>query len=316
MKRYDIITFGSASEDVFVFSKKFFDKNLCFPVGDKIEMDKIISRSGGGGVNTATTFAMQGFKVAYCGNIGKDYAGFSILSDLQKNKISEQFLKFSDSRTTNHSVILSKKKKGKAILVYRDASNYLPKGFNLRKMRAGWFYLAPLGGEFAKTTKKIIDFANKKKIKIAFNPSKEQIKKFKKDIKNWLPKIDVLLPNEREAKMLFGDYKKAEDLFRKIKPYLNGIIVTGDNKKSIAFDGKNIYRAEGLKVTIADKTGSGDAFDSGFISSLIKTNNIKKSLQFATANAAACVQDFGAKEGLLKKRQKYKKVKVTISKLT
>ncbi len=315
MNKYDIITFGSASEDVFVFSKEFFNKKLCFPLGDKIEMDKIIIRSGGGGVNTATTFAMQGLKTAYCGSVGKDYVGFSILLDLKKFQISTEFLESLDKKITNHSVILSKQEEGKVILVYRDASNYLSKNFDLRKMRADWFYLAPLGGEFAKKTKEIINFANRNKIKIAFNPSKEQIKEFKKRIKDWLPKIDVLLPNEKEAKMLFGNYKKPEELFRKIKPYLKGVIITGEGENSIAFDGKNIYRAKGLKTRVADKTGSGDAFDSGFISSLIKTNSIEKSLQFATANASACVKEWGAKEGLLKKGQKYQKVIVKKSKL-
>jgi len=315
MNKYDIITFGSASEDVFVFSKEFFNKKLCFPLGDKIEMDKIIIRSGGGGVNTAATFAMQGLKTAYCGSVGKDYAGFSILLDLKKFQISTEFLESLDKKITNHSVILSKQEEGKVILVYRDASNYLSKNFHLKEMRADWFYLAPLGGEFAKKTKEIINFANRNKIKIAFNPSKEQIKEFKKRIKDWMPKIDVLLPNEKEAKMLFGNYKKPEELFRKIKPYLKGIIITGQGEEAVAFDGKNIYRAKGLKAKVADKTGSGDAFDSGFISSFIKTNNIEKSLQFATANATACVQKWGAKEGLLKKAQKYQKVKVIKTRL-
>ena len=108
MKKYEIITFGSASEDVFVFSKKFLNKKLCFPLGDKIEMDKIIIRTGGGGVNTATTFALQGLNTAYCGSVGKDYAGFSILLDLKRFSISTEFLESLDKKITNHSVIFSK----------------------------------------------------------------------------------------------------------------------------------------------------------------------------------------------------------------
>jgi len=278
-------------------------------------MDKIIIRTGGGGVNTATTFALQGLNTAYCGSVGKDYAGFSILLDLKRFSISTEFLESLDKKITNHSVIFSKREKGKAILVYRDASNCLPTGFDLKKMHADWFYLAPLGGEFAKKAKEIINFAKLHKIKIAFNPGKEQIKALKKDIRSWLPKIDVLLPNEKEAKMLFGNYKKPEELFRKIKPYLKGIIITGDGEKSVAFDGKNIYQTIGLKAKVADKTGAGDAFDSGFISVFIRTGNIEKALQFATANAAACVQKFGAKNGLLKKEQKYQKVNVKVARL-
>ena len=104
-------------------------------------------------------------------------------------------------------------------------------------------------------------------------------------------------------------------MFRKIKPYFKGLIVTAEKRRLIAFDGNNIYKGEENKTKVADLTGAGDAFGSGFVSTFIKTNNIEKSLQFASANAAACVQKWGAKEGLLKKGQKYQKVKVKVSKL-
>ena len=315
MDKYDIITFGSASKDLFLFSKEFSKKNFCFAIDDKIEADDIIIHSGGGGTNVATTFSLQGLKTAYYGSVGKDYAGFSILLDLKRFGISTEFLNSLKNKTTNHSVILSQKEKGKTILVYRGASNYLPENFDLKKLKTDWFYLAPLGGQYSKKVREIITFAKFHKIKIALNPSKTQIKELKKDIKNWLPNIDVILPNEREAKMLFGDYKKPEELFKKIKPYLKGVLVTADGEESIAFDGKNIYRAKGLKAKIADKTGAGDAFSSGFVSGLIKTDNIVEALQLASANSANCVQKWGAKEGLLKKDDKYTKVKVIKTKL-
>ena len=65
---YDIITFGSASQDVFLKSKKFLPvlgkifatgKGICLPLGSKIEIGDIFFTSGGGGTNTAATFANQ-----------------------------------------------------------------------------------------------------------------------------------------------------------------------------------------------------------------------------------------------------------------
>jgi len=309
MQKYDVITFGSASEDIFIFSKEFFDQKLCFPLGDKIEMDKMIIRTGGGGTNTAATFALQGLKVAFCGSVGKDYAGFSVLLDLRKHKISTEFLSSLKNKTTNHSIILSKKEKGKVILVYRDASNYVPKNFNLNKLKANWFYLAPFAGEGAKRTKQIIDFAYKNKIKVAFNPGKRQIELYKKSIKTLLPKIDVFLTNERETKMLFGN-RKTEDIFLEIKPFLKGLFVTGGEHGLMAFDGKFIYKGEILRSKITDFTGAGDSFGSGLVAKLIDKKNIIEAIQFGGANTAACVKKWGAKDGLLKKGQKYRKIKI------
>ncbi len=315
MNKYDVVTFGSASKDLFLFSKEFSKKSFCFQDDEKTEIDDLFVHTGGGGTNVAGTFALQGLKTAYCGSVGKDYAGFSILLELKMFGIKTEFLNSIQGKATNYSVILSQKEKGKTILVYRGASNYLPENFDLKRLKSDWFYLAPLGGEYSKKLREIITFAKYHKIKIAFNPSKTQIKELKKDIKNWLPDIDVLLPNEREAKMLFNDYKKPEELFRRIKPYLKGIIVTADGEESIAFDGKNIYRAKALKAKIADKTGAGDAFSSGFVSGLIKTGDIASALQLASANSASCVSKWGAKEGLLGKDDKYLKVKVIKTKL-
>jgi len=309
MNKYDVITFGSASEDIFIFSKEFFDKKFCFPLGDKIEVEKLVIRTGGGGTNAAATFALQDLKTAFCGSVGKDYAGFSVLLDLRRYKISTEFLSSLAGKTTNHSVILSKKEKGKVILVYRDASNYVPKNFNLNKLRADWFYLAPLSGEGARKTKQIIDFAYKNKIRVAFNPGKEQIELDKKDITKILPKIDVLLTNKKETELIFGR-QKIEDIFRQIKPYLKGLFVTGGGPGLMAFDGRFVYKGEALRSKIADLTGAGDAFGSGLVTGLIKKMGVGEAIQLGSANTAACVSQWGAKNGLLKAGQKYRKIKI------
>jgi len=311
MEKFDIITFGSASEDIFITSKDFFRRNLCFPVGEKIEIDQILIRTGGGGTNTAATFSLQGFKTAFCGCVGKDYAGFLVLMDLKRFGISSEFVYSFENKTTNHSVILSEQEKGRTILVYRDASNYPPKNFNLNKLKTSWFYLAPLGGRFARNSKKIINFAKKNKIKVALNPSKLQIALLKNEIYKLLPKIDVLLVNEQEARMLFGSYKNEQTLFQKLRKYVSGyLIITKGNKGSVVLDGKNIFKAGIIKVKVQDRTGAGDAYGSGFVAGIIKRNDPIFAIQLATANSAACLEQWGAKEGLLKGNQKFPKIKV------
>ena len=316
MKKFDIITFGSASEDIFITSKDFFKKRLCFPVGEKIEIDQILIRTGGGGTNTAATFSLQGFNTAYCGCIGKDYAGFLILMDLKRFGINTNFVETLKNKTTNHSVILSEKEKGRVILVYREASKFLSKSFNLEKLKASWYYLAPLSGQFAKNTLKIIKFAKKNRIKVVINPSKEQINLLKGKKLDWLKLIDVLIVNETEVKLLFGGYKNERNLFKKLKEKIGGyLIITKGKKGSIVFDGKNIFKAGIIKVKVQDRTGAGDAYGAGFVAGIIKRKDPIFAIRLATANSAACLEQWGAKEGLLKGRQRYSKVKINNLKL-
>jgi sugar/nucleoside kinase (ribokinase family) len=308
--KYDIITFGSASEDIFVFSKKFFNKKLCFSLGDKVEMDKILIHTGGGGTNTATTFALQGLKTAYCGSVGEDYAGFSVLLALKKFGIATEHLYNLKNKTTNHSVILSKKEEGRTILVYREASNFLPDNFSLKKLKANWFYIAPLGKNLAKKTKEIIEYAKSHNIKIALNPSKEQIKIIKKDLNSYLEKIDVLIINDIEKELLFGK-KPLEKIIKEIDNFFNGILVTGNEKYINFSDGNYLYKIAIMKPKkISDKTGAGDALGSGLVAGLINNNNLEKAIQLAYANTTSCLKEWGAKEGLLKKGEGYEKVKI------
>lgn len=64
--KYDIITIGSASRDVFLNSPDFKIVNngegatgqtINLPLGSKLEVKKIIFATGGSGTNTAVTFA-------------------------------------------------------------------------------------------------------------------------------------------------------------------------------------------------------------------------------------------------------------------
>jgi len=304
--KYKVITFGSASRDIFVFSKEFFNKKLCFSIGDKVETDKILIHTGGGGTNTAATFASQGIKTAYCGSVGNDYAGQTIAIELKKFGVSTKFLNFIN-KTTNHSVVLSKKEQGRVILIHRDASNYVPKTFSYKKLKAKWFYLAPLSGECAKKTKNILNYAKKHKIKIALNPSKEQIKLFKKDIKNVLSKTDIFIINDRERKLLFGN-RTIRQLFKELK--YDGIFATGNDKEMYFFNKENLYKIKFSKHKITDMTGAGDAGGAGLVAGLIRYKNIEKAIQLSYGNIVGCMQEWGAKQGLLKKGERYKKIKV------
>src|SRR5688572_982697 len=94
---YDIITFGSATQDIIVKPRHVtmlkYEKgsetsqDVCFPLGSKIEVDEIQFLSGGGGTNVAATFALQGFKTGFCGMVGSDMTGEKLLTELKGLKI-------------------------------------------------------------------------------------------------------------------------------------------------------------------------------------------------------------------------------------
>ena len=78
----------------------------------------------------------------------------------------------------------------------------------------------------------------------------------------------------------------------------------------VASDGKHLWRAPSLGSRVKEKTGAGDAFGSGFLSGFMKEGKVSYGLQLGIANATSCIQEVGAKEGLLKEGGSWEKVEV------
>ena len=319
---FDVITFGSAAQDIFlrlnkkqvIVGKKFTaGKGVCFDLGSKVDADEIYFYCGGGGINTSATFAKQGLKTAYCGAIGKDLAGEEIIKDLNNRGVAVDFVK-EKGKPTNHSIIFNLSQKDRTIIAYRGASELLAReDIPWDKMGSRWFYLAPLSGLACETSKSIINFAKEKEIKIAFNPGTFQISLPGKILSEILSKIDILILNQEEASFLTKiPFIKEKEIFEKIDKMCPGIaIMTKGAKGVVASDGRYFYSANVLKTKVVDKTGAGDSFGAGFVSGFIKANgDIGYAMQLGIANSASCLQQWGAKNGLLGEGDNWEKVKI------
>ena len=97
------------------------------PVGSKVEVDNMQFYIGGGGTNSAATFALQGFKTAYMGVIGNDISGREIMQELKKLKINTSLTATTNKKATNHSVVILAESHDRTILAYRGASDLLDK---------------------------------------------------------------------------------------------------------------------------------------------------------------------------------------------
>ncbi|MBI2625183.1 MAG: carbohydrate kinase family protein [Candidatus Nealsonbacteria bacterium] len=322
MKEYDIITFGSATRDNFLFlkrldvakTKRFIaGKAYCFPAGAKIEVEKFIFSTGGGGANTASTFANQGFRVAYCGMVGGDIGGKLIIEELQKNGVETPIVKVSKEKQTDYSFIITAPIVDRTILVHHGASgSFAFKDMPLSEVKkASWWYLAPLSGKLCRDTEKLVKFAKRQGIKVAINPGSCQLSR-PKMIKRILNMVDVVILNQEEASLLTKvPYSKETEVFRVLDKLVNGItIMTKGPNGVVVSDGRYLYYANSSTVKVVDRTGAGDAFASGFVSGFIRRGSVPYSIQLGIANAVSCIRTVGAREGLLKKDQKWQRVRV------
>jgi len=312
---FDIITFGSATRDNFLKLKKGSfkvskskefpsGKSLSFSYGSKIDVESVKVFTGGGGTNTAATFASQKLKVACITKIGDDKRGEAVLEDLKEKRISTKFIIKDKNFSTDYSSIVSIPGRERTIFVHHGASREL-NGYEIdwKKVKTKWFYIAPMHGKSVEVFDEIIDYAIEKNIKVAINPGNTQINLGIKKLKPLLSNVDILVLNLEEASLLAKlPIKKEKEILKKLTELVKGIcVITKGREGVIACDGKYLYEAGIPKSSFVENTGAGDAFSSGFVSGMIHFKNVIEALQLGTANATSCIQELGAKNGLLKK---------------
>ena len=332
---FDIITFGSATRDVLVkpkqvsvlkYEKTTATSQVCFPFGSKIDVDDMQFNSGGGGTNTAATFAMQGFKTAFCGTVGTDLAGQEIINELKKLGVNTSLVGKTNKKITNHSMVILGQGNERTILAYRGASELMDeKTIPWGKLKTKWLYLAPLSGLFClprsesadSTTgatslfENILDFARENNIKVAVNPGIAQLSL--PHFADIAKKISVLILNQEEASFLTKiPFQHEKEIFAAIGRMCPGIVIMTKGAEGVLVsDGKHMYSAVPPKERkVVDTTGAGDAFASGFLSEFMRSANIEASIQLGMGNSVGNLSEIGAKTGLLKKGQEFVRVEV------
>ncbi len=320
---YDVITFGSATRDAFFYSpdfkilenKEFLSgKALAMDLGSKVEIDNVVFTTGGGGTNTAVSFAGLGFETICVAQIGEDLSGKYIIEELKENGVDTSFVMKDGKEKTAYSVILSSKYEGRTILVYRGASSHInPEKIDWDKLKAKWFYIASTNGNF-ELLNKIFEQAQENNTKIAFNPGSKEIKD--EQLKPLLNKTDILILNQEEAASLIGENtEKEKEILNKLDSLVpNVVVMTRGNKGVRVADNRIIYNAPSLGGEGIERTGAGDAFGSGFVSGMILKNDISYAIQLGSANATSVIQKIGAKNGLLNKKDLNNFEKVEVNK--
>lgn len=311
---FDVITIGSATRDVFMRSKNIrlvkdasfsTGEAECFALGSKIDIEDIWFETGGGATNTAVGFARQGLKTAFVGRIGHaDARGQEILKTIERERIETSLVVRDRRRMTAYSVILLTERGERTVLIYRGASaNFRVAELPLKRMLAKWYYVTALGGDRS-VLRAIFRRAAGTKAQIAWNPGVAELAWGYEKLLPFFRQCGAIFLNREEAsRLLRVDYARDRMVFQKLCFALPGlVVVTEGTKGAIVCDNNRRYESATHDIEVVDTTGAGDAFGCGFIGSYIRTQgNIKRSLQFATANAESVLGKVGAKDGLLRR---------------
>lgn len=319
------ICVGALVQDVFLSNSealapvgvgnKWFER---LELGGKFDVNKINFSTGGGASNAGTTFARQGHKVMALGIVGHDPAGEYVLTELDRERISTEFVSNTKEYNTGYSMILLAPNGERTILTYRGASTYYElkhlKFEEATRQKADWLYVTSLNGQMD-ALKKLFLLAKAKGMMVAFNPGKNELKQ-KKEMLNLLPMVDLLLTNKEEMAQIVPGETSRQMLMNAIKLVPIASITNGARGAFVS-DGKIIVKA-GLYDNLrrpADRTGAGDAFGSGLAVKLAEGKSLKQAVHFASANSSEVCQAIGAKTNILRAGARIHAMELEVSKL-
>lgn len=303
-----IVSLGSALQDIYMIDHDdlvpteigdaaIFGKVL---LGSKVDIDRISYEVGGGGVNSAITFARHGHEAIFMGNIAHDPAGAAVIKVLAQESIDDSYVNFLGRKTTGTSVVLLDDNSGeRTILTYRGASEQFG-NFNeadLNLIQPDWLYATTLRGDMD-TLLRFFKKAEELGVKVMFNPGVKELEQIDY-LTNMLKYVDILNVNKEEAAKIVPGITMTELLYH-LNNYVGTVIITDGAMGGIAGNGHEIYRFgiyEDKKVK--DATGAGDAFGSGFLAALAAGKPFKSALVFASANSTSVVSRLGANKGIL-----------------
>ena len=312
--KFDVITIGTATRDVFIKSDNFHvdpdhhvlgGKGLVMPLGAKIEVPEIFFSTGGGATNAAVTFARQGKKTGCIAVIGSDDSAHAVLNDLKKEKVYTGLI-HQEKDATAFSLLIEPASGERTALVHRGVSEHLKvSAIAWPQLTAKWFYISSLAGNVV-LLKRILSFALANHIKVAYNSGGKELSQ-REALVPLLKYVDVLIVNREEAALITGvAFEKEKEIFQVWDKMSPGINVMTDGRNGLwVSDGSSLHQAGIYKEKkMVDRTGAGDAFGSGFVASLIDyPKDITRAIRLGSANATAKVEGMGAKHGLLTKSE-------------
>jgi ribokinase len=300
-----IVTIGKATQDVFLKATKAFEpqehKGVLYeqlPLGQKLDLDDVISTTGGNVTNAAVTFARQGLHSRYVWALGTEFASHAVLTDLDNEGVDTSHVLQDETYRASYSTILLANNGERTILNYHG-TKLTSSGsmLDLRAIeRADWVYLSALGD--MDLLELLITKSKKYGAKVFLNPAGAELAEIDK-LRALLEEVDILAVNKEEA-MQIVEGQTIEELARHAMHYVPMVIVSDGPNGAVATDGKTIVTAGMYEdVPVVDRTGGGDAFGSGFLSHIARGASVKDAMHFASANSTSVVTMIGAKAGIL-----------------
>ena len=294
VKNTDIICIGMALVDSII---KGFDPEPVSASGFTAVSGTL--NVGGEAVNEASAAAKLGMKTAILCTLGRDTAGDMITESLKKDGVDTSLIiRDHEHATPVTTMFVNDDGTRKSITNRAHRHNFHPENHtdvlkNTKAIILGSLFRAPF--DDPDIIMSVLSYAKKQDV-LTFADTK--LPNFRKltldDIKDSMPYMDYITPNEDEAKYFSGKTDPSEMAEVFLSYGVKNVIIKLGERGCLFKNVNTSIMLPAMDIEAVDATGAGDNFVAGFATAVLKGKGIYEALKFANACGAICTTAIGA----------------------
>ena len=290
----DLLVIGDANPDLVLTG----DVEPAFGQVERL-VDGVHLTLGGSAAIAATAASRLGLRTALCAVTGDDPFGRFVREQVAARGVDVTGVVIEPDRATGLTVVLSRPA-DRAILTSLGAIGDLAVEAidrrlldRARHVHVGSYFLQP---RLAEGLPGLFERVHGRGGTTSLDPNWDPAERWDGGIHDALRHTDVFLPNAAEATRITG-VDAVEEAARRLAAETSLVVVKAGSDGALAANHDGISRATAQGIEVIDTTGSGDAFDAGFLASWLADEPLERSLAIANACGALATRALGGVDG-------------------
>lgn len=296
--RWDCLCVGLAVAD-----------HLCRPIshlpkaGELVVADRLELATGGCAANAAVDLARLGVNAGIVARVGDDIFGEFVRREMQRQSVETTRLITTPDCQTSGTLIVNVQNEDRRF-IHAFGANAELDGSELTNQELRNTRILYVGGYFAMpklTPGALVRWFEQCRpagVTTLLDVVIPGPGEYEKPLKTVLPHTDFFLPNTDEAKIMTG-FSSPLDQARCFQDWgAKSVIITCGSEGTVVLTSTDHFRAEAFRMDFVDGTGSGDAFDAGFIYGLLQGKDLRRCVELGSALGASAVRQIGATAGV------------------
>jgi len=278
--------------------------HLCTPIdhvpaaGELVLADGMLLSIGGCAANAAIDLAKNGVTASVVGRVGSDLFGTVVRDLLHRENVNTSHVLATPGRETSQTLIVNVRGEDRRFVHTFGANadlraDDIPADLvaTCKVLYVGGYLLMPNLDHEGLIP--LFQHARAAGVKTVLDVAVPRSGEYLPRLRDLLPHVDVFLPNDDESELILGesDSRRQALLFQKLGAH-TVVITRGEHGSVLVTDGQRL-EAGIFTMDYVDGTGSGDAFDAGYILGMLHGEDARGCLTLASALGASCVRAVG-----------------------